>query len=177
MTYKDRYEQAKWNYYVSTHKSAYNNDPELFERGFKESCKFPRISKATHLETAIKDFLTFEGHQASKITTSGQMRDNTETFTDAIGRTRVIGSKTWIRGNSTKGVADIIATIYGLKWDIEVKYSKSDRQRSTQALYEASVTKSGGVYSIVKTFEDFIQKYDEFLEQPQVKLMKDFYNG
>ena len=70
MTYKDRYEQAKWNYYVSIHQSAYNNDPELFERGFKESCKFPIISKPTHLETAIKDFLTFEGHQASKITTS-----------------------------------------------------------------------------------------------------------
>ena len=128
------------------------------------------------LSQAIVDFLTYEGHQASKITTSGQMRDNTETFVDAIGRTRVIGSKTWIKGNSTKGVADVIATVYGLKWDIEVKYSKSDRQRKTQATYEASVSKAGGIYSIVKTFDDFMQKYDQFLDQPQVKLMKQFYN-
>ena len=176
MDYKQRYIDAKWNWTLKNYPTSQANDPELFERGFKETCSFPNISKATHLEKAIVDFLKFEGHQASKITTSGQMRDNTEKFVDSIGRTRVIGSKTWISGNSTKGVADVIATIYGLKWDIEVKYSKGDKQRNTQLKYEKSVDRAKGVYSIVKTFEDFIEKYDQFMDQPQVKLLKDFYN-
>ena len=176
MNYKQRYIDAKWNWMRFQYPESESRDPEQFERGFKSLADFPQITKATHLEKAIVDFLKFEGHQASKITTSGQMRDKTETFTDSIGRTRVIGSKTWIKGNSTKGVADVIATIYGLKWDIEVKYSKGDKQRNTQLKYEKSVEKAKGVYSIVKTFEDFIEKYDEFMDQPQVKLLKEFYN-
>ena len=175
MTPKQRYEEAKWRWFIRQHPESANN-MESFERGFRSVAAFPVISKATHLERAITDFLTYEGHQASKITTTGQFRDNTQTFTDVIGRQRVIGSKTWIPGNSTKGVADVIATIYGLKWDIEVKYSKSDRQRATQVKYEASVAKAHGIYSVVKSWEDFITKYDEFMEQPQVKLMKEFYN-
>lgn len=176
MTAKEIYENAKWQYFIREHPAAYANDKEAFERGFRSLCDFPPQVKASSLERVIVDYLTWEGHQCSKITTSGRLKDTTDTFIDSIGRARIIGSKTFIPGTSTKGVADLVATIYGLKWDIEIKFSKGDRQRESQKGYQSMVEKAGGIYSIVKNWDDFLEQFAAFLELPQVQLMKQFYN-
>lgn len=138
--------------------------------------KFPPQRKAGDLEKVIIKFLRLMGHEASNIKTSGTYIKGKKTvgITTSFGSTSGGDTGRYIPGNSTKGVADIIAGIYGIKWDIEVKFSKGDKQRESQKKYEGMVTKAGGYYSITKSFDDFHSQYMAFVELPQVKIMKDF---
>jgi hypothetical protein len=69
-----------------------------------------------------------------------------------------------------RGIADIDSTInvkitgipVGLSVKWEVKIGK-DRQSDAQKEYERKIKESGGHYYIVKTFEDFLQKYNELI--------------
>ena len=112
---------------------------------------------ANGLTRCIIDYLEFNGCQAERISTTGRMVDNTKTFTNVIGITKQIGSKKWIKGSGTKGSADISATINGKSVKIEVKIGK-DRQSEHQIKYQQSIEKSGGIYLIAKSFEDFIKQ-------------------
>ena len=112
---------------------------------------------ANGLTRCIIDYLEFNGCQAERISTTGRMVDNTKTFTNVIGITKQIGSKKWIKGSGTKGSADISATINGKSVKIEVKIGK-DRQSEHQKKYQESIEKSGGIYLIAKSFEDFIKQ-------------------
>lgn len=112
---------------------------------------------ANGLTRCIIDYLEFNGCQAERISTTGRMVDNTKTFTNVLGITKQIGSKKWIKGSGTKGSADISATINGKSVKIEVKIGK-DRQSEHQKKYQESIEKSGGIYWIAKSFEDFIKQ-------------------
>ena len=112
---------------------------------------------ANGLTRCIIDYLEFNGCQAERISTTGRMVDNTKTFTNVLGITKQIGSKKWIKGSGTKGSADISATINGKSVKIEVKIGK-DRQSEHQKKYQESIEKSGGIYLIAKSFEDFIKQ-------------------
>lgn len=112
---------------------------------------------ANGLTRCIIDYLEFNGCQAERISTTGRMVDNTKTFTNVIGITKQIGTKKWIKGSGTKGSADISATINGKSVKIEVKIGK-DRQSEHQKKYQESIEKSGGIYLIAKSFEDFIKQ-------------------
>ena len=116
---------------------------------------------ANGLTKCIIDWVTMSGYQAERISSMGRMIDNRETYTDVVGRTKTIGSTKWIPGSSTKGTADISATIKGRSIKIEVKIGK-DRQSDAQKAYQLQVEKAGGVYIIVKTFEDFYNWYQTF---------------
>jgi len=89
-------------------------------------------------------------------------RDNKKQVTDCIGRTRTIGSGTWTHGSGTKGSADISATIKGRSVKIEIKWGK-DRQSEAQKEYQLSIEKALGIYIVVKTFDEFISWYDNFI--------------
>ena len=112
---------------------------------------------ANGLTRCIIDYLEFNGCQAERISTTGRMVDNTKTFTNVLGITKQIGSKKWIKGSGSKGSADISATINGKSVKIEVKIGK-DRQSEHQIKYQQSIEKSGGIYLIAKSFEDFIKQ-------------------
>ena len=125
-------------------------------------------NSANGLTTCIKDFLNLSGHHAERINTMGRMIDNRKQVTDAIGRKRTIGSMKYIPTTGTKGSADIHSEInvmingqkipVAVKW--EVKIGK-DRQSKDQKEYESKV----GNYFIVKSFDDFYEKYCEFINQ------------
>ena len=110
---------------------------------------------ANGLTRCIIDYLTLQGYQAERISTTGRMVDNTKTFTNVLGITKQIGSKKWIKGSGTKGSADISATIKGKSVKIEVKIGK-DRQSEHQKAYQQSIENSGGLYLIATSFEQFI---------------------
>jgi hypothetical protein len=116
---------------------------------------------ANGLTKCVVDFLNLSGHQAERINTMGRMIDNRKQVTDVIGRTKTIGSAKYIPTTGTKGSADISATIYGRSVKIEVKYAK-DRQSQAQKDYQAMIERAGGQYWIVKTFEDFYDKFKTF---------------
>jgi hypothetical protein len=141
---------------LSKTKELYPNVPDI---------ALPKIEyndrSANGLTKCVVDFLNLSGHQAERINTMGRMIDNRKQVTDVIGRTKTIGSAKYIPTTGTKGSADISATIYGGSVKIEVKYG-ADRQSQAQKDYQAMIERAGGQYWIVKTFEDFYDKFKTF---------------
>ena len=174
--YKKIYEAAKWEWLKQEHPVSYQNDPKSFERGFRSLASFPKINGAPSLERAITDYLKFIGHQCSKITTSGRYVAGKKLIgvNSVLGMTKSLDTGMYIPGGATKGVADLLAIIYGLSFSIEIKYSKGDKQRETQQKYQSAVEKAGGYYMITKTFPEFMLQLEEILQLPQVILMRDF---
>ena len=123
----------------------------------------PKLKEAgaNDLTRLVIEFLNMSNCQAERISSQGQYRDNKKQVTDVIGRVRTIGSGVWTPGTSTKGTADISATIKGRSVKIEIKWAK-DRQSDVQKEYQLSIEKSMGIYIIVKTFDDFIEWFDKF---------------
>ena len=119
---------------------------------------------ANGLTKMIIDFLLFTGQQAERVSVTGRQIDKTKTFQDAIGRTRKIGSTKWIPSTMTPGSADISATINGRSVKIEVKIGR-DKQRESQKQYQQQIERAGGIYWIVKTFDDFINKYNTIINR------------
>jgi Holliday junction resolvase len=113
---------------------------------------------ANGLTRAIIDFLRFNGWQAERINCTGRMIDNTKVVRDVCGFSRTIGSVKWMPTSGQKGTADISATIKGRSVKIEVKMK--DRQSSDQKAYQEAIEKAGGVYWIVRSFEEFIKLYE-----------------
>jgi len=114
---------------------------------------------ANGLTKCIIDFLTFSGHQAERINSTGRPIDQTKVVTDVLGRSMRIGSVKWIPGTGTKGTADISAVIRGRAVKIEVKMK--DKQSLDQKRYEDQVIRAGGLYWIVRSMEEFLNKYNE----------------
>lgn len=130
----------------------------------RENCMPPANIKeagANDLTRLVIDFLVMNDYQAERINSQGQYRDGKKQVTDCIGRQRTIGSGIWTPGTSTKGTADVSATIKGRSVKIEIKWQK-DTQSKDQKAYEASINKAGGIYIIIKTFDDFVDWFDNF---------------
>lgn len=104
-----------------------------------------RDDSANRLTKCIIDFIRFHGGQAERINTVGlpQQRGS-----------RII----WRKSNSTKGSADISATIGGRSVKIEVKIGP-DRQSETQRRYQAAIERASGLYFIAKDFTSFVEWY------------------
>lgn len=117
---------------------------------------------ANDLTRLVVEFIQLNGYQAERISSQGQYRDGKKQVTDVIGRVRTIGSGTWTKGSSTPGTADISSTILGKSVKIEIKYG-NDRQSGVQKEYQSNIERAGGVYIIVKTFDDFVLWFDSFL--------------
>jgi hypothetical protein len=116
---------------------------------------------ANELQLCIIHFLTFSGHQAERIAVTGRYLDNSKVITDVIGSKRKIGSGKWIPGSMQPGSADISATIAGKSVKIEVKMK--DRQSPAQKKYQAQIEKAGGIYLIVRSFDEFLTYYNEII--------------
>jgi hypothetical protein len=75
----------------------------------------------------------------------------------------------YIKGTGTNGTSDISAKIklpnhkFAIPVSIEIKFGK-DRQSSDQKKYEQDMNNVGAVYVIVKTFDGFMDWYNEFVE-------------
>ncbi len=107
---------------------------------------------ANGLTQLVIRYIKFIGGQAERISTTGRPIDGTKVFQDAIGRTRMIGSVTWIPGSGRKGSADVSATIRGKSVKVEIKIGK-DRQSDNQKEYQAEIERAGGIYIIATSFE------------------------
>jgi len=119
-----------------------------------------RDDTANGLTKCIISFIRLHNGQAERINTMGRPVDTRQTFTDVVGRTRTIGTMKWGRSTSTRGSADISATIKGRSVKIEVKAGK-DRQSQAQREYQRHVEDAGGIYYIARNFESFVVWYNE----------------
>ena len=118
------------------------------------------VNSANSLTNAIIKFIKLKGYHASNIKVTGRMVDKRVTYTDILGHQRQIGSCKYIKSSMEVGSADISATIKGLTVMIEVKWG-SDRQSEAQKVYQAKIEKAGGIYLIIRKFEEFYDWYYE----------------
>ena len=117
-----------------------------------------RDDSANGLTTCVIAYIRLHGGQAERINTMGRPIDQRKTLTDVLGHTHQVGSVKWIPGTSTRGSADISATIQGRSVKIEIKFGK-DRQSDAQKRYAQDVEAAGGVYYVCKDFTSFVEWY------------------
>jgi hypothetical protein len=120
-------------------------------------------NSANELTKSIVKFLIMSGWQAERINTMGVYRE-AKKVQDMDGISRVVGKGKYTPSGSTKGSADISATIYGRSVKIEVKYGR-DVQSESQKKYQLAIEAAGGIYIIAREFDTFIEWYDSFLSQ------------
>lgn len=103
---------------------------------------------ANDLTKCVIDFLRLKGHYATRIQSQGQKRGNVMTF-----------------GTTQKGTADVHACINKIHVSLEIKYGK-DKQSEVQKMVQHEVEQSGGIYLLVRHFEQFYKFYCEFQNIP-----------
>lgn len=121
-----------------------------------------KANNANTLTKSVIKFLTLSGHQAERISVEGRVIAGQQTYTDVLGHRKTIGTFKRIPSSARKGSADISAIIRGRSVKLEIKYGK-DRQSDVQKAYQAEVERAGGVYIIVRTFDQFYEWYNQFI--------------
>lgn len=112
--------------------------------------KYSKRDKDTNgLTKCIIDFLKYKGWQCERIVSSGKYDPKLKKF---------------VYATSTKGTADISATIKGLSVKIEVKYGK-DTLSEKQKRYRDEIIQSGGIYYVAKDFDNFVTWYNENFDE------------
>jgi len=109
------------------------------------------------LTKCVIDYITFRGFQAERINSTGRQLDGRKSSTDILGNVRTIGSVKWIKGSGTVGTSDISATIQGRSVKIEVKCEATGDKKQSQGQidYQRQIENAGGIYLIVRNFEEF----------------------
>jgi hypothetical protein len=129
-------------HYIAAHKVWFSKEyPTAWKDGFWSAPKFPKVATANGLTQFIINFLNWNGHRATRISSSG----------------RQVAGK-WIYGTTRKGSADISATIKGRSVMIEVKVGK-DRPSPDQLKEQAKERAAGGLYEFCRTPEEFLELY------------------
>lgn len=113
-------------------------------------------TKANDIEKAIEKFASIVGFLAERTKTQGRLMSATYKDT-AMGRLQTSKEK-FVTSTSRKGSSDMKLLIKGQPIYCEIKFGK-DKQRPDQIKYQADVERNGGVYIIVKTFEEFLIWY------------------
>jgi hypothetical protein len=120
-------------------------------------------SSANALTKCVVSFINMSGGFAERINTMG-VYQQAKTVKDVDGKMRTIGKGKYIPGGSTKGSADISATIKGRAVKIEIKYGK-DRMSESQKEYQENTERAGGIYYIARDFDSFIEWYDKLISE------------
>jgi hypothetical protein len=116
-------------------------------------------NSANSLTKSIIFWINSNGGQAERISSQGQYREGKKI---AVGESFKQLPGKWTPGQSTKGTADISATIRGRSVKIEVKYGR-DVQSEVQKQYQEMIEKAGGTYIIARDFDSFVTWYENFL--------------
>lgn len=149
--WKKRYQQAHEENFKRVYVKAYLD-------GHYCPPKFPPYKTANGLTRIICNFLMWNEHRATRISSAGRMIDAPERQPSGT----VLTVKKYIPGPTRRGSADISATIKGRSVMIEIKIGK-DRPSQYQLDEQARERKSGGVYEFIRTPEAFFELYDKLI--------------
>ncbi len=103
-----------------------------------------KTSTANGLTKAIVDWLILNGCWATRVSSAGR-------YLPLMGK--------YIPSTTKRGTADIHAVIGGKHVSIEVKVGK-DRMSEAQRKVKADVERSGGVYFVARSFDEFVTFYN-----------------
>ena len=118
---------------------------------------------ANGLTKCVIDYINFSGGQAERISNTGRYIDESRIVTDILGNRKKIGTGKYIKGTGTNGTADISATFKGKSIKIEIKMK--DKQSEVQKEYQQAIERAGGIYFICHTFDEFLEKFNTFVNQ------------
>lgn len=121
-------------------------------------------NSANALTKCVIAWIQFNGGQAERISSQGQYREGAkiQVGSGIMAHTKQLPGK-WTPGQSTKGTADISCTIRGRSVKIEIK--QKDKQSEAQKQYQQAIENAGGVYIIVRNFDDFVIWYNDFISK------------
>lgn len=123
----------------------------------KQNPSFPYPVKPTYtdkttngLTSAVIKYIQLRGFQAERINSTGQQVKTKQ------------GEK-WVYGSGQTGTADISATIQGRAVKIEIKClaTGDSIQSPAQKEYQAAIEQAGGVYLLIRTFEQFYNWFNK----------------
>jgi hypothetical protein len=118
---------------------------------------------ANELTKSVIRHINLIGGQAERISNTGRYIDESRIVTDVLGNRKKIGSGKYIKGQGTNGTADISATFKGKSIKIEIKMK--DKQSEVQKEYQQAIERAGGIYFICHTFDEFLEKFNTFVNQ------------
>ena len=116
-------------------------------------------NSANGLTKCVIDLINYEGYQAERISTQGTYVEGAKI---KVGENERQLKGKYIPTQGTKGSADISATIRGRSVKIEIK--QKDRQSEVQKQYQESIERAGGIYIIVRSFDEFVEWFDLFIK-------------
>jgi Holliday junction resolvase len=117
-------------------------------------------------------YLFCKGWWAVRVSSEGKQRNDTKQVTDILGKSKQIGSTTYIPSTTMAGTPDIIAAINGKLAGIEVKNSNTkDRMSAAQEKVKKLIELSKGHYLVASDLNQVI----EVLEQVPDNTMKQEY--
>lgn len=122
-------------------------------------------SGANELTKAILAYFNdYKGIKANRQSSEGRYLKGQE-YTDWMGRKKEEKGFYIPRTGSAKGAADITVTLppMGRRCEIEVKYKK-DVQSDVQKKYQAEIEAMGGIYMIVRTWDDFQEQIRQYVK-------------
>ena len=133
-------------------------------------CSFPSVTKSNGLTKMIINFITWNGSHAERTNNMGRpvekKIDKMNIITGKVQKV-TIGMQ-WQKGAGEKGSSDIKSHIktsrspYPVPVYIEIKIGR-DSQSQDQKRYQEKVEKTGALYWIVKTPEDFFTKWFDLI--------------
>lgn len=145
--------------YNSAHKHNFQRAyPQAYAAGYYSPPPYPKVKTANGLTKFITNFLMWNEHRATRISSAGRMVDAAERQPSGT----VLTVKKYIPGPTRRGSADISATIKGRSVMLEIKIGK-DRASQYQLDEQARERKSGGVYEFISTPEAFFELYDKLM--------------
>jgi hypothetical protein len=115
---------------------------------------------ANGLTKCVVAWMRIHGHQCERINTTGRYLEGKTITTGFYGVKHTKGK--FIPTSGVKGSSDISCTFFGKSLKIEIKYSK-DKQSEYQKQYQADIERSGGIYIIVRTFDEFVEWYHKYV--------------
>lgn len=113
---------------------------------------------ANALTKAVVRWIELHNGQAERINTQGTYIKGKTISTGMYGVKQLQGK--YIPSGSTRGSADISATINGRSVKIEVKIGK-DKQSEHQKKYQSDIEAAGGLYWLVRSFDSFITMWED----------------
>lgn len=135
------------------------NPNYIIETKFKETC-------ANDIEKAIEKFAIMAGFLAERTKTVGRKMP-AKVIQTAHG-TLTVSKEKFVTSTSRKGSSDMKLLIPEIGYvACEIKYGK-DTQKDNQKEYQRDVEKNGGIYIIVKTFEEFLVWYVQRKGRPAI---------
>lgn len=121
---------------------------------------------ANDIEKAIERFARIAGFHAERTKTQG--RKMGAVYKDTPNGRLTVSKEKFVTSTSRKGSSDMKLIIKDVGFvALEIKYGK-DTQKIDQKKYEQDIVNNGGIYKIVKTFEEFLIWYVSLKGRPEI---------